>query len=201
MCLQLDTGSSSIGEIEAAVDVIRAAGNENIIIHHCPSGYPARLESINLNVIPTLKRMFPYPIAYSDHTPGWETDVAALALGADLIEKSITEDRTTRSIEHMFSLEPDDMAAFVCVVRDVTQAMGTNRRVLHPEEKNRRMATRRSVCAARDLAAGHKLAETDFDYRRPGYGIGPDEIDRLIGRALAVSKQAGQAFAWPDLAS
>ena len=97
MCLQLDTGNSSIGEIEAAVDVIRAAGNENIIIHHCPSGYPAHLESINLNVIPTLKRMFPYPIAYSDHTPGWEMDVAALALGANLIEKSITEDRMTRS--------------------------------------------------------------------------------------------------------
>jgi sialic acid synthase SpsE len=93
MCVQLDTGSSSIGEIEAAVDQIRAAGNDNIIVHHCPSGYPARLSSINLNVIPTLKRMFPYPIGYSDHTPGWEMDVAALALGADLIEKSITEDR------------------------------------------------------------------------------------------------------------
>ena len=81
ICLQIDTGSSTLGEIERAVDVIRSEGNENIIIHHCPSGYPARLESVNLNIIPTLKRLFPYPIAFSDHTPGWEMDVAAVALG------------------------------------------------------------------------------------------------------------------------
>lgn len=199
MCLQLDTGNSSIGEIEAAVDVIREAGNDNIIIHHCPSGYPARLESINLNVIPTLKRMFPHPIAYSDHTPGWEMDVAALALGADLIEKSITEDRTTRSIEHIFSLEPAEMAAFVRTIRDVEKAMGTTRRVLHAEEKRRRLAARRSVCAARDLSAGHTLTEADLDYRRPGFGIAPDQIDRLLGRTLAADKKAGESFSWSDL--
>ena len=198
MCLQLDTGSSSIGEIEAAVDIISEAGNDNIIIHHCPSGYPARLESINLNVIPTLKRMFPYPIAYSDHTPGWEMDVAALALGADLIEKSITEDRATRSIEHIFSLEPANMAAFLRTIREVEQAMGTTRRVLHPEEKKKRLAVRRSVCAARALKAGQTLSPADFDYRRPGFGIAPDQVDRLLGRTLAVDKQAGEAFAWGD---
>lgn len=198
MCLQLDTGNSTIGEIEAAVDVIRATGNDNVIIHHCPSGYPARLESINLNVIPTLKRMFPYPIAYSDHTPGWEMDVAALALGANLIEKSITEDRTTRSIEHIFSLEPADMAEFIRIVREVETAMGTSRRILHPEEREKRKVGRRSVSARKDLPTGHVLSEPDFDYRRPGYGIPPDEIDRLIGRKLKVAKAAGEAFAWAD---
>ena len=201
MCLQLDTGSSSIGEIEAAVDIIREAGNDNIIIHHCPSGYPARLESINLNVIPTLKRMFPYPIAYSDHTPGWEMDVAALALGADLIEKSITEDRTTRSIEHMFSLEPAEMAGFVRTIREVEQAMGTNRRILHEAERKRRAGVRRSICAARALPNEHVLAETDLDYRRPGHGIPPDQYDLLIGKRLIAPKQAGEAFDWADFAS
>lgn len=199
MCLQLDTGNSSIGEIEEAVDAIRAEGNENIIIHHCPSGYPARLESINLNVIPTLKRMFPYPIAYSDHTPGWEMDVAALALGADLIEKSITEDRTKRSIEHIFSLEPQDMADFIRTIGEVEQAMGTSRRVLHEEEKKKRLAARRSVCAARDLDVGTELSEADLDYRRPGFGIAPDEADRLLGMRLKRAVAAGEAFAWTDL--
>src|SRR3546814_17616507 len=99
MCLQLDTGNATIGEIEAAVDVIRGEGNENIIIHHCPSGYPARLESINLNAIPTLKRMFVFPIAYSDHTPGWDTDLAAAALGPNLVATTISEDRTPHSVE------------------------------------------------------------------------------------------------------
>jgi N,N'-diacetyllegionaminate synthase len=201
MCLQLDTGSSSIGEIEAAVDVIRDTGNDNIIIHHCPSGYPARLESINLNVIPTLKRMFPYPIAYSDHTPGWEMDVAALALGVDLIEKSITEDRTTRSIEHMFSLEPAEMAGFVRAIREVEQAMGGNRRILHEVERERRMVGRRSICAARDMMAGQVLADADLDYRRPGRGIPPDQFRAVVGKRLTRPKAAGEAFDWADFAS
>jgi sialic acid synthase SpsE len=199
MCLQLDTGNSSIGEIEAAVDQIRATGNDNIIIHHCPSGYPARLSSINLNVIPTLKRMFPYPIAYSDHTPGWEMDVAALALGADLIEKSITEDRATRSIEHIFSLEPADMTAFIRVVREVEQAMGGNRRILHDAERQRRIASRRSICAARALPAGHVVTEADLDYRRPGNGIPPDQLGLVVGKSLTRAKPAGAAFEWSDL--
>ncbi len=198
MCLQLDTGNSTIGEIEAAVDIIRETGNDNVIIHHCPSGYPARLESINLNVIPTLKRMFPYPIAYSDHTPGWEMDVAALAMGVNLIEKSITEDRTTRSIEHIFSLEPADMAAFMTVVREVETAMGTTRRIMHAAEREKRMAVRRSISAARDLQAGQTLAADDLDYRRPGFGIPPNEVDRVIGQRLRAAKPAGEAFAWTD---
>ncbi len=92
--IQLDTGNGSLGEMETAVDIIRREGNENIIIHHCPSGYPARLQSINLRVITTLRQMFPYPIAYSDHTPGWDMDIAAVTLGASLVEKTITLDRT-----------------------------------------------------------------------------------------------------------
>ena len=201
LCLQLDTGNSTIGEIEAAVDVIRAAGNENIIIHHCPSGYPARLESINLNVIQTLKRMFPYPVAYSDHTPGWEMDVAALALGANLIEKSITEDRTTPSIEHIFSLEPQDMGDFIRIIRDMEIAMGSSRRLMHAEELEKRNLARRSVSARTDLAAGHVVAEPDLDYRRPGYGIPPNEVDRVIGRTLRISKNGGEPFAWTDFKS
>src|SRR5579871_6462883 len=106
MCIQIDTGNSNLGEIERAVDIIRSEGNENIIIHQCPSGYPAHLDSINLRIIQTLRQMFPYPIAFSDHTPGATMDIAAVAIGASLVEKTITLDRTTRSIEHIMSLEP-----------------------------------------------------------------------------------------------
>jgi sialic acid synthase SpsE len=90
MCIQLDTGNATMGEIEEAVGIIVSEGNKNIIIHNCPSGYPARLESINLNLILTLKQIFPYPVGFSDHTPGWEMDVAAVAVGANLLEKTIT---------------------------------------------------------------------------------------------------------------
>ena len=199
LCLQLDTGSATIGEIETAVDVIRGEDNENIIIHHCPSGYPARLDSINLNVIPTLKRMFPYPIAYSDHTPGWEMDVAALALGADLIEKSITSDRTIRSVEHMFSLEPTDMAAFIRAIREVETAMGRNRRIMFPAELERRTNYRRSAHLKAPVKAGTALADAQVEYRRPGHGLTHDQV-ALLGRLpLIRDLPAGHRIALDDL--
>ncbi|WP_137938068.1 N-acetylneuraminate synthase family protein [Chitinivorax sp. B] len=180
MCIQLDTGNASLGEVEQAVDVIRSEGNENIIIHQCPSGYPARLESINLNIIKTLKQMFPYPVAFSDHTPGWEMDVAALAVGANLLEKTITEDRCTRSVEHVFSLEPQDMRQFIQTIRDVETAFGGNRRILHAEELAKRKRIRRSVHLNQPVQAGQKLADVAVEFRRPGFGITPDQYEGLL---------------------
>jgi sialic acid synthase SpsE len=199
MCLQLDTGNASLGEVEAAIDVIRAEGNENVIIHQCPSGYPARLSSINLNVIPTLKRMFPYPVAFSDHTPGWDMDVAALALGANLLEKTITEDRMTRSVEHVFSLEPQEMHGFINAIRDVETALGSNRRVMHPEELASRKRVRRSVYLKDTARAGEKLSEVAVEFRRPGFGIGPDRYEELLDAKLVRDLPAGHVLAFDDL--
>ena len=199
MCLQLDTGNATLGEIEAAVDVIRAEGNENIIIHQCPSGYPARLSSINLNIIPTLKRMFPFPVAFSDHTPGWDMDVAALALGANLLEKTITEDRTTRSVEHVFSLEPQDMRGFIQAIRDVEVALGSNRRIMHAEELQKRQRIRRSVYLKHAVRKGQKLADAVVEFRRPGFGIGPDRYEELLECTLAHDLPAGHCLAMDDL--
>jgi N,N'-diacetyllegionaminate synthase len=181
MCVQLDTGNATIGEVEEAVGVCRDEGNNNIIIHNCPSGYPARLESINLRIIPTLKQMFPeYPIAFSDHTPGWEMDVAAVALGANLVEKTITENRTTPSVEHIFSLEPPEMKAFINTIRDVETALGEPRRVLFPEEREKRKNVRRSVFLRSDVKAGQKVGDAVVDFRRPGFGIGPDMYEKMV---------------------
>ena len=199
LCLQLDTGNATIGEIEIAIDVIRGEGNENIIIHHCPSGYPARLESVNLRVIPTLKQMFSYPIAYSDHSPGWEMDIAAIALGADLVEKTITEDRTTPSVEHIMSIEPSEMLAFVRSIRELETAMGGSRRLMTAAESEKRMAVRRSIHVRDDLSSGHVLQPEDLDYRRPGFGLPPSEAERIVGKPLAQSVSAGQALNWSDV--
>ncbi len=185
MCIQLDTGNATIGEIEAAVDVTRSQGNENIIIHQCPSGYPARLESINLNIIPTLRRMFRYPVAYSDHSPGWDMDVAAVALGANLVEKTITLDRTTRGCEHMFSLEPDTMAQFVTTIRQIETALGTPRRILHDQERQRRTAVRRAVHLPQGASQGQRLGDVPVDFRRPGTGIAPDLYETLVDLRIA----------------
>jgi len=199
MCIQLDTGNATLGEIEAAVDVVRAEGNESIIIHQCPSGYPARLESINLNIIPTLKRLFPYPVAFSDHTPGWEMDVAAVALGANLLEKTITEDRTTRSVEHIFSLEPTEMREFIRIVRDVEIALGGNRRVMHPEEVEKRKRIRRSAHLTGGAKAGQALQDVAVEFRRPGFGVSPDLYEQLLQHRFAHDVEAGSLLSLSDL--
>jgi sialic acid synthase SpsE len=192
--LQLDTGHASIGEIEAAVDLIRRQGNENIIIHHCPTGYPARLQGINLNVIPTLKRMFVYPIAFSDHTPGWEMDIAAVCLGANLVEKTITEDRATPSVEHIMSIEPAEAGAFVRAIRSIEVALGNRRRLVSEDEQRARLANRRSAHAVRDMRVGDVLTEKDVLYRRPGFGLRPNELRHYVGRSLRRAVAAGQAL-------
>ncbi len=199
MLLQIDTGNATLGEVEAAVDTIRRAGNEKVVIHHCPSGYPARLESINLRIVTTLKSMFPLPIAFSDHTPGWDMDIAAIALGANMVEKTITRDRTTRSIEHMFSLEPEDMRRFVKAVRDLEKALGSTRKQLSAEELAARQKIRRSAHLKRAVWAGEHLLDELIEFRRPGDGIGPHEIGPYLGAEFGRNLPAGEMLHPADL--
>ena len=197
--IQLDTGNGTLGEMETAIDIIRREGNENIIIHHCPSGYPARLQSINLRVITTLRQMFPFPIAYSDHTPGWDMDIAAVALGAALVEKTITLDRTTRAVEHIMSLEPAEMRRFVQAIRDLEIALGSPRRVMHAEEIKKRQNVRRSMYLKSAVKAGTRLSEAAIDFRRPGFGIGPEMYDLLAERTFKTDLPAGHLLKLADL--
>ncbi|WP_282128590.1 N-acetylneuraminate synthase family protein [Roseobacter litoralis] len=198
MSIQLDTGSSTIGEVEAAVDVILSEGNDQIIIHHCPSGYPAHLESINLSLIPVLKQIFlECAIAYSDHSPGWEMDVAAIALGADLVEKTITHDRTTRSVEHIMSLERDDIDRFVRSVRDIETALGSPRRNMSVQERIANV--RRSVFLRRDVSEGERLGDADIEFRRPGRGLTPIRYEQLLGLSSRTAMKAGSMVHESDL--
>lgn len=200
MCIQLDTGNASLGEVEQAVEICNLEGNQNIIIHNCPSGYPARLESINLKMITTLKQMFPcYPIAYSDHTPGWDMDVAAVALGANLLEKTITTDRTIKSTEHIFSLEPEEMKAFVQTIREVEIAMGNPRRVLSLEEKQARRNVRRSTFIKQKMKKGDRIGLEQVDFRRPGFGISPKRFESMVGMRLVRDLSPGHQLDYKDV--
>ena len=197
--VQIDTGNATMGDVEAAVDVIRSEGNNDIIIHHCPPGYPAIPSAINLRVIPTLKNIYNLPVAYSDHSPGWDKTIAAIALGANLVEKTITFDRTTRSVEHMFSLEPNDAAEFVKAVREVGLALGGPRRIMTPEERKRRVAYRRSTFLAADAPAGTNVKDLKVDFRRPGWGMGPDEFERCADMKLRQPLPKGHMLAQSDI--
>lgn len=201
MCIQLDTGNASLGEIEQAVDVLVGNGNDQIIIHQCPSGYPAHLSSINLNMIKTLKTMFPYPAAFSDHSPGWDMDIAALAVGADLLEKTITFDRCTPSVEHLMSIEGNDCTKFIQSIRDVEIALGGARRIIGQEQMINIAKVRRSAFINKDLSAGMEISMADLDFRRPGNGIPPSDYKRLIGRTLTQSLSHGDQLGWHHIES
>ena len=196
--VQIDTGNAKLGEVESAVDELVAHGCENIIIHHCPSGYPARLDGINLRILKTLQSMFPVPVAFSDHSPGWDMDIAAIALGASMIEKTITHDRTTRSAEHMFSLEPKDAMRFVTVMREIQQGLGSARRIFSQEEDAGRTRLRRSMHLRTNLPAGHIVRLSDIEFRRPGFGIPASDWDKVNGKKLRVALDEDHRLDWAD---
>jgi len=199
MCLQLDTGMASLGEIERAVDIIKSEGNNNIIIHQCPSGYPARFESVNLRIINTLKKMFPFPIAFSDHNPGNEMDIAAIAIGANMIEKTVTEDRMIRSVEHIMSIETVDTKNFIKKIRDLEIALGNGRREMQDKEIKKRDQNRRSLFLKLPAKKGTLLSDCEIEFRRPGFGIRPDQFELVKNCILLKDLNRGHMLNFSDI--
>lgn len=198
--VQIDTGGATLAEVENAIEVLEEAGCDKIIINHCPSGYPARLESINLRVITTLLGLYPnYVVAFSDHTPGSVMDVAAISLGAQMIEKTITLDRTIRSPEHIMSLEPHEASDFIKNVREVEIALGNPRRLMCAEERAGREGARRSLYYAQDFSAGHILKQEDLEYARPGNGIAAHLDSLVLGRGLLKDVTKGDKISFDEL--
>ena len=197
----LDTGHATLGEIERAVDVALEGGAAGVVLHIVPTGYPARLESINLRMITTMRQVFGDEIAigFSDHTPGWNIDLAAVALGAHQIEKTLTLDRATRGPEHMMSIDPQEAGEFVRAIRDVEIALGHPRRRFTPEERRRKQPARRSAFLARDLRIGQVITESAIEWRRPGDGIAPAELPYLVGRAVRHDLPAGHEIERGDI--
>ena len=179
-------------EYKCPIIAIEEEGNDNVIIHHCPSGYPARLESIHLKMIPTLKKMFPnYFVAFSDHSPGWEMDIAAISLGAGMVEKTITLDRFTKSCEHSYSLEGDSIKDFVSAVRNIEVALGDERRILPKDLRLKRKNTRRSPYALRKIFKGELISRKDFEFKRPGKGISEEEFKILLNTSISKDLEKG----------
>jgi sialic acid synthase SpsE len=126
-------------------------------------------------------------------------DIAALVLGSNLIEKTITEDRTTRSIEHVMSLEGPQLHAFIRAIRDVETALGQSRRIMQPAERERRKAVRRSVFLCASVTAGTRLADVAVEFRRPGFGLSPDRYEELANAVFREPRPAGHMVTLNDL--
>ena len=181
----LATGMSEIEEIEKAVETIAATGNNNVCLLHCISIYSPKLSTIHLNNIIGLKKKFPqYPIGFSDHSLGTEMDSAAIALGACLIEKHFTLDKTKIGMDNEMALEPEEYGNMIRQCLNVHVALGSEERVVSEAELNQRLKMRRSVVATRDLKAGDIITEGDLDVKRPGTGMPPEMMTKLIGTVV-----------------
>jgi len=180
----LSTGMASLGEIEQAIDVIEAAGTHRslITVLHCTTEYPAPMEDVNLLAMLNIKNSFGVQVGYSDHTPGIEVPIAAVALGATVIEKHFTLDRSLPGPDHQASLEPQELKAMVDAIRNIERALGDGiKRPSASELKNKPIA-RKSLVASRDIVAGELFSEENLGTKRPGTGVSPMRWDEVIGR-------------------
>lgn len=195
----LSTGMSTIEEITKAVETIEEAGNSQICLLHCISIYPPEIETIHLNNILGLREKFPqYPIGFSDHSHGVEMATAATALGASLIEKHLTLDRTKIGMDNQMATEPDEMKLMVNCCLNVQKAMGTKERVVLQAEQEQMLKMRRSVIVTRDMVAGETLSYDNLDAKRPGTGISPALIDSLVGKKLIKDVKADTLLNYED---
>lgn len=178
----MSTGMCTVKEIEKAMKVLRENGSGDITLLHCTTEYPAPYEDVNLKAITTLKKKFQIPVGYSDHTKGIEIPIAAVAMGAVVIEKHFTLDRKMQGPDHKASLEPEELKLMVSAIRNVEQAIGNGvKKPAESEKKNIEIA-RKSIIASRAIKEGEILTEENLTVKRPGNGISPMEWFEVIGK-------------------
>ena len=181
----LSTGMGLINEVEQAVEVLENAGASKICILHCVAVYPPETDTLQLNNILGLRDKFKsYPIGYSDHSIGIEMACAAVELGACLIEKHFTLDKSKLGMDNQMATEPEEMLNLVNSCRNIHSALGTHDRNLSTVEYEQRIKMRRSVVAARSLRMGDLITHKDLDLKRPGIGISPVNMKSLIGKRV-----------------
>jgi len=197
--LIVSTGMSTLDEVAAAVAAIEEAGGPPLALLHCLSAYPAPAAEMNLRAMDALRERFGCPVGLSDHTVGIEIAVAAVARGACVIEKHLTLDKTLPGPDHRASLDPGEFQALVRAIRSVESALGDGVKRAMPSEADTRRVARRSLVAARAIRAGEILTPGHVATKRPGTGIAPADLPRVLGRAVTRDLAADEAIAWEAL--
>lgn len=180
----LSTGMSELDEVEKALQVLEEAGTprSNVALLHCNTQYPTPFEDVNLRAMDALRSLHPGAVGYSDHTVGIEVPVAAVAMGAQIIEKHFTLDKSLPGPDHKASLDPTELAAMVSSIRHIEQAMGSAEKHVSPSERANIEVARKSIVAARDIAVGEEFTEENITVKRPGNGISPMLWGEVLGR-------------------
>ena len=179
----LSTGMSNLKEVGDALNILINAGTskDNITVLHANTMYPTPMEDVNLNAMLTIQKEFGVDIGYSDHTLGIEVDIAAVAMGASIIEKHFTLDKAMEGPDHKASLEPEELKAMVSAIRNIEKALGSNEKILSPSEEVNINIVRKSIVANQNIKKGDLLTDKNIAAKRPGGGISPMRWDEIIG--------------------
>lgn len=195
--LIMSTGMATLDEIKETYDHIE--NKDNLIILHCITGYPTSFEEANLNFIKTLQKKFDVPIGFSDHSPGIELPIAAVALGACVVEKHFTLDKNLEGPDHKASLNPKEFKAMVNAIRNVEVAMGDGVRKFSENEEEIKKVARKSIVLNQDVKKGTILKSEMLSIKRPGTGIPPKFIKDIIGKEIIVDLKSGTVVLWENL--
>lgn len=177
----LSTGMSTLEEVDAALDVLKENGAGKITVLHCTTNYPAPMRDVNLKAMITLRNHCGCSVGYSDHTKGIEVPIAAVALGAEVIEKHFTLDRHMEGPDHKASLEPDELKLMIDAIRNIESALGDGIKIPSDSEKANLTIVRKSIIAARKITKGEFLTEENLTTKRPGTGISPMKWVKVLG--------------------
>jgi sialic acid synthase SpsE len=195
----LSTGMAEMAEIDRSVEVIRQEGNDNIVLLHCVTSYPTKLEEVNVRAVTTLAKRFKIPVGLSDHSFGIAGPLAAVALGANVIERHFTFSRSHPGPDHPFAMEPQEFRTMVEEIREIEKVLGTGRKKLVKEERRERLVGRRSIRAAQDLKKGTVLKASHLKYVRPGGGLDPFDAALILGKKLQRALAEDEQIALSDV--
>lgn len=197
----LSTGMSGMEEISMALKALMQHGvsKNDITVLHCNSQYPTPMEDVNLLAMQSIAREFNVKTGYSDHTMGIEVAVAAVALGATVIEKHITVDRNLPGPDHVASIEPDELKTMVRYIRQIERALGSSEKKITDSERVNLVPARKSIHLTQNVKAGHILQNDDLTSKRPGSGISPMRWNEVVGKKMKSDKQEGDIIHWQDV--
>jgi len=199
MPLIVSTGMGDMADIEDVVDTVREVGNEQLVLLHCGIGYPMAFDDVHLAAMDTMKHAFQVPVGYSDHTAGISVPVAAVARGANVIEKHYTVNADLIGPDHQFALGPDQLKSMVQAIRDTEAAIGSHVKTMRPSEKVHYDRGRRSLFAAVDIPQGVEIRKDMLAVLRPGIGIAPKHLDLIMGRKTNRTIIAHEPITWDKI--
>lgn len=195
----VSTGMSTLEEVKKVIDWIKETGNNDIVLFHCTSNYPAPFESVNMEAMLTLGKKFDYPIGYSDHTKGIEISLMSVAYGATVVEKHFTYDKNAEGPDHRASLEPEELCRMVEAIRHIEAAKGNGEKQPTQSEMSTREVARKSLVWSREMSVGEIVKRDDLCCKRPGTGIQPEELEKIIGCKIMKACDEDALVSWNDI--